>query len=150
MEERPRWRSKVWWEKCTHLGGMKGGGCRPPERELGTTSVLSPLLLPIPQRGPLQTPDTQLSACLPLSLNSFCLCKIDKPLAKRILGLRSKLGQRNCSSPFSLQRRLCIAKTEIWKYPKLYILPKGCRNKSKLFNVCVCAQSIQSCQTHGL
>lgn len=75
MEERPRWRSKVWWEKCTHLGGMKGGGCRPPERELGTTSVLSPLLLPIPQRGPLQTPDTQLSACLPLSLNSFCLCE---------------------------------------------------------------------------
>ena len=56
--------------------------------------------------------------------------KIDKPLAKRILGLRSKLGQRNCSSPFSLQRRLCTAKTEIWDYPELYVLPKGCRNKS--------------------
>ena len=35
--------------KCTHLGGMKGGVSRPPERKLGITSVLAPPLLPLPQ-----------------------------------------------------------------------------------------------------
>ena len=35
--------------QCTHLRGMKGGGSRPPERELGVTSALIPPLLPFPQ-----------------------------------------------------------------------------------------------------
>ena len=67
--------------------------------------------------------------------------KIDKPLAKRILGLRSKLGQRNCSSLFLSKGDSAQPKQRYGNIQSFIYSPKAVgTSPSSLMCVCVLSQ----------